>query len=256
MKHSNRHLLEVTLQLAKRDIKTRYAGSFLGPIWIIFYPLALTLSSTLIFSFFFKNSIQSIPYILYALSGFISWTYFSRCVAIATRSLVSNGEIIKNTAIPNEAIIYSTVISQSLDFAVNLGVFFTLSLYLHQSFSLNILLLPFIFLVQTCFQTGLILASSSINIIFRDIQNLVDLVLQLLFYVTPVIYPLSAIPGFAQSIILMNPLTHFLFLYRSAFFHTPINPTSIIIASFTTIISLILGHFTFQKLKPKFSEYL
>lgn len=252
-----KQLIDTTLNLFKRDLKIRYAGSILGPVWILIYPLLLTLITSLIFSIIFKEDIGNTPYLLFAMLGFVVWVYFSQSVSHSTRSLIYNRELIINARFPRESIILSISFSRLIDFAVNVGAFFLFFYLLKQEITLGrLLLLPIVIGLQTFFQLGVSFLTSSFNVYYRDIQNVVDITLQILFYFTPVLYPLSIVPASVKFIILLNPMTRILILYRDLLLNQEINLLNFVVSSVVSVTIFFVGFTVFKKLEPKFSELI
>lgn len=252
-----RQLIETTASFIRRDLKVRYAGSVLGPLWIILYPLALTLISTLIFSFVFRGEVGDTPYFLFVMLGFVSWIYFSRTISHSTPSLVYNRALIVNTKFPKESIIISTTISKLIDYLLGFIIFFILFGFMQQEVKIiSLLFLPLVILLQTLFQLGISFITAALNVYFRDVQNIVDIVLQIAFYGTPILYPLNILPSHIQTIIRLNPLTQIIMLYREIFFEHRINTTRLTITFFVSVIVFFTGIIVFKRLEGKFAELI
>lgn len=252
-----RQLIETTVSFIRRDLKVRYAGSVLGPLWIILYPLALTLISTLIFSFVFRGEVGNTPYFLFVMLGFISWIYFSRTISHSTSSLVYNRALIVNAKFPKESIIISTAISKLIDYSLGFIIFFILFSFMQQEIKMvSLLFLPLIILLQTLFQLGISFITSALNVYFRDVQNIVDIVLQIAFYGTPILYPLSILPPHIQAIIRLNPLTQIIMLYREILFEHRVNISRFSTTFLVAVAVFIAGIIVFKRLEGKFAELI
>lgn len=250
------HIVNTSQSFAIRDLKTRYAESLIGSLWIIIYPLTFSLITAGIFSIVFKGLVGKVPYILFILIGFNSWFWFSQTVVKSTKSLVYNRLIIINNKFPTESIIFSIVLTSSIDFIVNLIVTLIFFGLFHLAVSLqSVFYLIFIALLQLVFQTGISLALSAINVYFRDTQNIIDIVLQLLFYLTPVIYSTEMIPGQFTQFIKFNPLTLMIDSYRDVLLNARISPEAFIFA-LISIIVFFSGYLIYKRLEKKFTELL
>lgn len=252
-----KQLLYTTENITRREIKIRYAGSFLGSLWSVIYPSAFAVTTAVIFSLVLRGYIGNIPYFLYVLIGFSSWFWFSQTVAHATRSLIYNRDLILNNKFPTETIIFSIAISKFVDYSINVVVWYAFLLIFHQQITIkSIILVLFISICQFVFQIGVSLAASAINIYIRDLQNIVDISLQLIFYGTPVIYSLNIIPREFRTWILMNPMTQVITAYRNALFQHYLPAHSIILLILIALITLITGYTIYKKLEPKFAELI
>lgn len=250
-------LFETSLSFFKRDLKVRYADSILGPVWIIFQPLMFTLITSVVFSLVFSGKTGNTPYFLYVMIGFVIWIFFSQSISQSTKSLVWNRELIANAKFPRESIVISTIASKFIDFFVNLSLFFVFFSFMHQSLSFeNIPVIFVLIIIQITFQLGLALIISSLNVYYRDVQNVVDLLLQILFYTTPVLYPLSIIPDKFRNIIELNPITKIILAYRDLLFNQTVNTKSIFTTFLIATATLTIGILIFRKLEVKFADLI
>ena len=240
-------LIDTSFVFTKRDLKERYASSILGPLWIVLYPLLLMGVVTIVFSFFFSNQILGVPYSLFVLTGFIHWIYFSQSVSYLTRSFLNQRNLIANAKFPLLAILISVIISRFIDYLVGFTLLIILLLIFHQlSFFKLLLIIPLI-LFQTLMQLGLGLIFASLNMIWRDIQYLVDVGIQILFYVTPIIYTLEIVPSHLHNFFLLNPLVLFFTNYQNILLKSEINWLYFLLAAVISLLVLFLGVIIFKK---------
>lgn len=250
-------ILFTTEYFLRRDLKTRYADSLLGSIWMLIYPLAFTGITVSIFTFAFPGEIAGVPYFLYVFLGFTSWLWFSQTIIYSCRSLVSNRELIINNQFPIESIVYSTVLAKSIDYSITLIVFFICFLFMGYTISLPMLVLFFfVTTAQLIFQIGISLIVSTANVYYRDVQHILDISQQLLFYATPIIYPIELVPNGIQKLLSYNPMTHYVSAYRQIIFSQKftIEPM-MIIAAFSALI-FFLGYIFFIRIKGKLAEII
>ncbi len=250
-------LIDTTRNFFKRDIKIKYAGSILGPIWIVIHPLVLTLVTTLVFSLILRDRVRGIPYVLFVMIGFISWGFFSQSVSQSTGSLVRNQALVVNAKFSKMAIVISILASKLVDYLVNLVVFLSLFLLLNQQFRIkDWLLVLLIVLIQLIFQLGLSLVLAAFNVFYRDVQNLVDIGLQILFYATPIVYPLSILPEKAIRWFKFNPLSQIIELYRQVLFEQQVALVSLGKMLIISFLMLGIGIGVFKKLENKFADVI
>lgn len=250
-------LLDTTRNFLKKDLKVRYAESILGPLWIILYPLALTLISTGVFAFVFQRRIGDTPYFLYVMIGFIPWIFFSQTVSHSTRSLIWNRELITNAKFHKESIVLSIIASKLVDYLINLLIFFFLFFLIGKTITaFQILMMFFILALQITFQIGLGLIFSALNVLYRDIQNIMDIVLQLVFYATPIVYPLEIIPERFKIFFNLNPLLHIVLLYREILLENKLNSLRLVGTLGFVVAVFFLGIIIFKKLEKRFAELI
>lgn len=253
----NSNILNTTQNFTKKELKTRYAESFIGSLWIVIYPLVFSLITAGVFSIFFKIANQDTPFLFYILIGFNSWFWFSKTITRSARALTSNRDLIINNKFPSESIIFSIALVSSIDFLVNISVTLILLSFFHTSVTiLGLLSVCFLALMQLIFQTGISLVVSSVNVYFRDLENVVDIVLQLFFYLTPVIYTLDIVTPNLAAIIKLNPMTHLINTYRASIMTSNITFKDILIFLPISVITFILSYLIFKKLEKKNAELL
>jgi len=247
MNNQLQRLVDVSLVFIKRDLKERYASSILGPLWIILYPLLLMGVVTAIFSVVFSNQVLGTPYSLFALTGFVHWIYFSQSVSRLTRSFLAQRDLIANTNFPLLAIPISVLLSRLIDYLVGLFLLIVLLLIFHQLSFVKLLLAIPLILFQTLLQLGLGLIFASLNMVWRDIQYLVEVGIQILFYVTPIIYVLEMVPVRLHKFMLINPLVLFFTNYQNIFLKNEINWQYFALAGVISWLFLLIGVMVFKK---------
>jgi len=200
------HYRETIWMLAKTDLKMRYQGSWLGAIWVFLKPFCLFLVMNFVFShLFFKNNPT---YPMRLLAGLVLWFFFAEATTVGMNSLLTKAEIIKKVYIPKWLIIVSATIHSALAFLFNLVILF-LFLFAYNIFP-NIFHLA-LFAVYIVLIYGISLGFSFIAapliVRVRDLNQIWEVLLQVLFYASPIIYPMSVVPTYIQTILYLNPMT-------------------------------------------------
>jgi len=250
-------LISTTLNFTKKEIKTRYAEALIGSLWVVVYPFVFSLLTVLVFSFVFRGRSEQAPYFLYVLIGFNSWFWFSQTIVYSTRSLVNNRELILNNKFPTESIIFSIAVTKIIDHIINIVLIYILLILFHQPIYFSgFLFILLISLIQFVFQVGISLIFSVINVYFRDWQNIIDILLQLTFYATPIIYTLDIVPNQIKSIIQINPMTQIVSAYRAALFQSYIPVNQILLLIALSILFFIISYFIYKRLEHKFAELI
>lgn len=212
---------ELIFSLAARSVKVQYKQTFLGIAWAIFTPFA----SMLIFTFIHRAKIinintGNIPYPIFAYCGLLPWTFFVTALNAATQSLVSYSSLIDKIYFPREIIPLAAILSKLLDLCVASIVLFGLMLFYKVNFSVTILAVPLILLIQIILLSGLSLILSMGNLFYRDVGYIVSGVVPLLIFITPVIYPIKVSSKQMQGMLTTaNPLIPIINAYRDLILH-------------------------------------
>lgn len=200
----NRALLS---ELVRTDFKLRYQGSVLGYAWSLLRPLLLFLILYIVFVKFLRLGASIPHYPVYLLLGIVIWNFFLEMTTQSLGSIVGRGDLIRKISIPRWMIVFSSSISAVINFLLNLVVVAAFIMLNHVDFSVSILLLPLIFLEVYLFGLGCSLFLSAMYVKLRDVNYVWEVILQAGFYITPILYPLSLIPGLTlQKVILLNPM--------------------------------------------------
>jgi ABC-type polysaccharide/polyol phosphate export permease len=249
---------ELVLVLSLREIKGKYKGSLLGPLWVVLYPLFLTAITTLVFSLFIRLSSGDVPYSIFALSGLIIWNFFSKTLSLGTKSLNFNRDLIVETSVTAEAIPLSYIIGHTPDVFINLILLLIVILF--SGFPLNplgMLFIPIFFLLLVIFIYGLSMLFSTLNVMYKDTQNLLDPILLVGFYLTPIVYSVTYVPKNFQWLLLVNPIAVFIEVYRKILLMNSVpSLLEVGLLLFYTLGSFLIGKFIFKKFRPIFADVI
>ena len=182
---------ELLINLAIQDLKVRYKNALIGFGWTLLSPLAMMVIFVLVFRLVFRIRIENYP--VFLLSGLFPWTFFTSSVSEATTSIVSRANLIKKTYFPREVIPISITLAKLVNFLLSLIVLFAFILIYKIPLTATTLWLPVIILIQLILATGVSLIVSSLHVCYRDIRYLMEILLMLWFYVTPVVYSLDMV---------------------------------------------------------------
>ncbi|KKQ97236.1 hypothetical protein A3E15_01200 [Candidatus Woesebacteria bacterium RIFCSPHIGHO2_12_FULL_42_9] len=240
--------------LTVRELKGRYKSSILGFLWAIINPLFQMIVLTIVFSLILKVQIENYP--LFLFSGLLPWTYFATTLMIGTSSLTSNRDIIKKVAFPRELIPFSVVLANLVHFTLALIPFLIILIFLGLAPQKSIIFLPLAILLETTLLTGLILLTSSLQILYRDISFIVVAALLMLFYLTPVFYPLSFVPERLQLIYSLNPMVGVTNFFQYIFLGSEIYLEGIVISLLESIIFFLFGFNIFKARSLFFSDWV
>jgi ABC-type polysaccharide/polyol phosphate export permease len=245
--------------LTARDLKARYRGSILGFFWSLANPLLLLGVYTIVFTKFFPTQVVT-PYPLFLFSGILPWTFFSAAILESTGSISSNAGLIKKVMFPAEALPLVVVFSHLVHFALAVPILIAAVLGFAAlgkfTLSATMLLAPVLMLMQTLFVAGVALAVSSASVLFRDLRDIITNVMQLGFFVTPIIYLIDNVQSRTlRAMLRLNPMTSFVVAYQDVLFfgRLPNLSDTILIVAWSAA-SLILGFFVFERLRDTLAE--
>jgi lipopolysaccharide transport system permease protein len=218
---------DLVLIFVKRDFVATYKQTILGPVWHFIRPLITTLLFTIVFGNIAKISTDGMPPFLFYLAGNVMWGYFARCLTSTANTFQANSAIFGKVYFPRLAVPVSAVISGLMQFVVQF-LLFVLVLGYYYFFEQTsivvrteaILFLPVIVLMTAFFGLGIGVIISALTTKYKDLQVLFEFGVQLFMYMTPVIYPLSALGEKYAQLALLNPLTVLFEAFRYAFLGT------------------------------------
>ena len=239
--------------LVSRDFKTRYKRSYLGILWSLLNPLFMILVYTLAFDYIMKIRVKNFP--MFFMCGFLPWSYFSSAVMVSLSSFSDSGYLIKAVSFPREIIPLSIVFSALLHFLITFVFVFPLLIFYGYLPQGAYLILPVIIFLQTLFIFGLGLFFSSIHVYFRDLRYILDVILMAWFWLTPIAYPMSLIPGEYLFFYKLNPMTLFVTAYREVLLNgVLLMPKFWMAILLVTAGSLILGYLPFLRIRKRMAE--
>jgi len=246
--------------LVWRDFVAYYKQTILGPLWYIIQPVLTTVVFTVIFGNIAKLSTDGLPPFLFYMAGNTVWSYFSTCLVSTSNTFTVNAGIFGKVYFPRLSMPISVVISNLISFAIRFVIFLLFVAYFMLTGSdihpnLWILSLPFLALIMALMGLGFGIIVSSLTTKYRDLQQLVGFGVQLLMYATPVIYPLSSIEGGWRWLILANPMTPIVEIFRLSFLGvSDIDPLWLLYSVVFTVIVFIAGALIFNHVEATFMD--
>lgn len=248
-----RHYREFLKSNVKKDIRGKYKGSFLGVLWSFINPLLSVLVYAIVFPYIMRIKVEN--YLIYLITGIIPWTFFTSSINLGLISVLSNADIIKKVYFPRIILLISTVTSCLVNFLISCIIIILFCLGSGIGISFQILWLPLIALIQYLMLLGFTFILSSIEMYMRDIEHIVNFILSMAFYVTPILYTPDIFPENLSWVLEINPMAYLVNAYRSIFFYQKMpNIYDLGIVSIFSIIIFILGYFIFEKLQKGFAE--
>jgi ABC-2 type transport system permease protein len=261
---------ELITNLTLRELRTRYKRSVLGWTWSMLNPLATVGIYTVVFKYFFKAQAPvgdpsgASNYAVFLLCGLLAWNYFNICINSAMSVLVGNAGLIKKVYFPREGLVLSLIASNLVSFLIELGVLAVILLLLGSNILPWLPVVAALIAILTVFILGLGLILSVLNVYFRDVQYLVgSILLQVLFYMTPVVYPIKLVEEaigdkpWLERLYTANPTVQFIEAFHHVLYDlrwpTWQNWTYLVLCS---AASLALGMVVFRRYETRLAEEL
>jgi lipopolysaccharide transport system permease protein len=236
---------ELLYFLIWRDLKVRYRQTALGAAWVILQPLLTTLVFTIFMSRLAHVPSDGVPYPLFAYAGLLPWMFFSNSVSTSSYSLISNSYIITKVYFPRLIIPAAIVGVRLIDFLVAAIVLIVLMLCYGVGVGWSMLMLPVLIVEVTLFTFGVGLWFSVLHIKYRDVGTLLPVLIQLLMFASPIIYPSSLVPQKWRLLYSLNPLSGVVEGVRASLFGLGFDWKGIIISAAVTVISLVYFVYAF-----------
>jgi len=247
-----RHLLK---NLIRRDLKVKYRRSALGILWSMLNPLLMMMILSAVFSYMFKSAIENYP--VYLMTGQLVFSFFNESTTTAMTSVLSAAPLIKKVYIPKYIFPMEKVLFSLVNTIFTGMALLVVMLYYNVSFSITLICVPAIMLTLTVFNLGVGLFLSAFAVFFRDIIHLYGVLTMALMYFTPIIYPVSELPQFMRSMVIINPLYWYVETMRDVMISGMLPTLNQWIACFScAIISIIIGVVAFKKQQDKFILYV
>lgn len=254
------HYRDLLLMLVKRDFITFYKQTILGPLWFIVQPLLTTAIYVILFGNIAKLSTDGMPQILFYLSGITVWNYFSESLTKTSTVFTANAGMFGKVYFPRLIMPLSIVASSLMKFAVQFGIFLLVLLYyviFTDTVQPNVwmLITPVLILMMAAFALGLGMIFSSLTTKYKDLTFLLTFGIQLFMYITPVVYPISALPEKFRFLVYFNPLSPIFECFRYAFLGAgSFDPMALVWSGILIAGLLVLGTVIFNKVEKSFMD--
>ncbi len=250
---------ELIVLLVERDLKVRYKRSMLGMLWTLLNPLLQMVVYTLVFSTIMRLGVPKYP--VFLLSGLLPWSLISVSTTRSSLTLIENQALIRKVAVPQAVYPLSLVGSKVFDLAMSLIPLALVAAFLGKAPGLSWTFLPVAVVLAAAFTTGLALLFSTATVFFRDVRHLVDILFQVWFYVTPVIYPydfLEKLPRpWMRTLLAFNPASPLVRCFQQVIYDQRF-PDAVTAgqAALAAAVSLGLGFVVFSRAEDRHIHYL
>lgn len=252
---------ELLWELVTKEIRLRYRRSALGFLWSLLHPLLMMGVFTLVFSRFPKIMGQlSVPYYIFFLVGYLCWNFFSVALSNSHMSIIANATLVKQVYFPRQVLPLAAIISNFFHILLAFALLIFYLLIFTPYLSHRIIFFPIAIALETLLVLGLGLVVSSLNVFFRDVGQMLEVILTFWFYLTPIFYPLSIFgpeDRLITALLRLNPLTEIVNLYRWCMLDGfAFEPMMIAYPLIVGAILLVIGRLVFSKLSLTFAKEL
>lgn len=243
--------------LTQREIKVRYKQTALGILWAIVQPLSLMLIFTLVFSYFTTINSEGLPYPVFSYTSLLPWIFFQTAIQFGSMSVVNNSGLITKVWFPREILPFSSVFAAFVDFLIAstllLGLMFWYQIVPSATSLWLLILIP----LQLAMTVGIALLTAALVVLFRDLKFVIPLLLQLLFYATPIIYSINIIPDRFFRLVLANPLTGLIDSYRRVLLlGQPPHPVYLATSTIIGLLLLVGGYWFYKRVDEGFADII
>jgi lipopolysaccharide transport system permease protein len=248
---------ELLYFLTWRDIKVRYRQTAFGVAWAIIQPLLLMAAFSIFFGVLAKVPSDGLPYPLFYLSALLPWQLFAYALAQSSNSLIANDKLITKVYFPRLVIPLSAVLSGLVDFFVAFVLFLVLMLHYGIAPTIALVTIPFFMLLAVASALAVGLWLSAINVQYRDVRYAIPFVVQFWFFVSPVAYPSSLVPGFWRLLYALNPMAGVIDGFRWALLDNAKMPGWELAMSIAVILLMFTGGlYYFRRVEKTFADVM
>jgi len=250
---------DLVYMFVKRDFVSGFKQTILGPIWFFINPIFTTVVYLIVFGNIANLPTDGAPKILFYLAGVTLWNYFSACLTGTSNVFAGNAAIFGKVYFPRLVMPLTIVISNLMRFGVQMGLFLAVFIYYFAKGEVQpnlwILATPFLIVLMAAFALGMGMIFSSLTTKYRDVQMLLGFGVSLFMYVTPVIYPISALPAKFKAIAYYNPLSGIFECFKYAWLGAgEFSGSMLLISTFIIFALLAVGTVIFNKVEKGFMD--
>ena len=244
--------------LTWRDVKVKYKQTFIGALWAIFQPFMTMVVFTVIFGKFAKMPSDGIPYPIFVYTGLIFWTLFSSSLSHASNTFMENQQIVTKVYFPRIILPVSSVITNIVDFLIASIILVGMMIYYQYLPSFWGLVIFPLLIIMTIFSTlGIGLLFGSLNVKYRDVRFILPFFIQLLIFITPVIYPVSMVSEKFRWILGLNPMSGVIDTARVSILGVgQIDWLLLGVSAISMVVYCLLGYFYFKKVERYFADVI
>jgi lipopolysaccharide transport system permease protein len=245
---------DLALLLARRDVAVRYRQTALGIAWAILQPLGMVLVLTLVLGRVARMPSDGVPYMLFLLTAWVPWHFFASGMNAAGTSIVGNPNLITKVYFPRLVIPAAALGAPAVDFAVACGLIVAVMAWHGTVPGAALALVPLAFLLAGLVAFGVGCFVAALTVTYRDFRHLMPFATMLWLWLTPVFYPLSAVPEPWRQLMVLNPMTGVVDAMRAAWLGTPLNVFALAVSLLVGALLLVGGVAYFRRVERQFAD--
>ena len=249
---------DLIFALVSRELKVRYRRSAIGFTWTMLQPLLTMLVLQVVFSAIFRGKLDNGNYAVFAMAGILFWNFFSQGIVASMNSLKGNAQLLRKLPIPKEVFPLATVISGVINLGFALVPLLLIMAVTHHPLTPALFFLPVSILLAALFTLGAGLLLSPLAVFFSDVVELIGVILSMLMYMTPVIYPMKILEGTRfLPVVRFNPVRSILEVFRDPIYLGKVPPITHLSVCFgIAVAALVIGSFAFRRSSDRIPFYI
>jgi lipopolysaccharide transport system permease protein len=247
---------ELLYFLMWRDIKVRYKQTMLGAAWAVIQPLVTMIIFTYFFGKLARMPTDGVPNPIFFYTGVLLWTFFSNGVTNGANSLIGNSNLITKVYFPRLIIPSAAVGAGLLDFAIASVLLAGLLVYYGFSVTWGYLMILPLIVLTTLFALGVGIWFSALNVRYRDVRYALPFLIQIWFFVSPIIYPSSLVPPEWRWLLALNPFSGIVESFRAALFGRQMPWVALAYSAGVAVVMLVYSSYTFRRMERSFAEFI
>lgn len=249
------NIYELTYILFLKELKGRYKGKALGYLWAFLLPLSQALIYYYVFKIVLRIEMENFG--VFMITGVFPWAMISYAVIAGTNSFSSNANIVKKVNFPLFLLPFSISINELIFLYFSMMVAIPFLLYSNLSISFESLLyLPIISIITILFTTSLGLIFAILNSFFKDVSYIVTVLFNVMFFMTPIVYPISSVPDFMKPYLIFNPFVSFIESWRGIFFYNKVDNMMVLESFIYALIAFVIAIIIYRKNYFKVAEHV
>jgi lipopolysaccharide transport system permease protein len=242
---------------AGRNIRARYQQSALGWLWAIVQPAAQVVIYSLIFTKVVAVDTGDVPYIIFSYVAVVPWMLLATSLPDMTGSLIANMSLVTKIYFPREILPIAALLARLMDFGISASLLLLLIvLFQVPALSPALLFVPVILSIQLALLIGIGLGCAALNLLYRDVTSVLTLVIQLWFYASPIIYPITYIPESLHPLYFLNPMAGIIQGYRDILLDGHMPGPYLAVSAVVSSLILLVGYWLFKRLEFLFADII
>ena len=240
--------------LTAKDFKLKYNSTVLGYLWSILTPVSQSIVYYFVFRVIIRFEIEN--YLLFLLSGMFLWQFFCNSVLVGGNVFWGNVVLIKKTSLSRSLLLFGSVFTEFLHFALTIPILLALMFVYHVPFGFSLFLLPLALFSLVLFTLGFSFLYATVNMWFRDMERIMGVLLQMWVFLSPVMIPMSIVPEKYHILFKCNPMYYILNFWRDIFYQPHFSIENMLFSIVVSVVVFIIGFWIFQKKQSLFSEMM